>query len=85
MKFDDKYFELIGWIGFILIVSAYLFITIKFLVATATAYHLMNLTGALCMVINAWHKSAKPLFWLNVVWSLVAMIGLMQISFPIVG
>jgi hypothetical protein len=32
------------------------------------------------MVINAGHKEAKPLFWLNVVWSLVAILGLMQLK-----
>jgi hypothetical protein len=42
-------------------------------------YHLMNLAGALCMAVNARHKEAKPLFWLNVVWSLVAVIGLIQL------
>jgi hypothetical protein len=76
----DIHFERIGWIGFILIVSAYLFVTIKFLDVSSAAYHLMNLAGALCMVINAGHKEAKPLFWLNVVWSLVAILGLMQLK-----
>ena len=74
----DKHFEKIGWIGFILIVSAYLFITIKYLDVSSAAYHLMNLAGALCMTVNAGHKKARPLFWLNVVWALVAIIGLMQ-------
>jgi hypothetical protein len=63
----DKHFERIGWIGFILIVSAYLFITIKFLTVSSAVYHSMNLAGALCMVVNARHKNAKPLFWLYVV------------------
>jgi hypothetical protein len=76
----DKRFETIGWIGFILIVGAYLLITIKLLGINSSVYHLMNLTGALCMAINARHKKAKPLFWLNVVWSLVAIIGLMQLN-----
>jgi hypothetical protein len=76
----DKHFEHLGWIGFILIVGAYFFVTIKFLDVSSTVYHLMNLTGALCMTVNARHKDARPLFWLNVVWSLVAIIGLMQIN-----
>ena len=46
----DKHFEQIGWLGFILIVSAYLFVTIKFLDVSSSVYHLMNLAGALCMV-----------------------------------
>lgn len=76
----DKRFEQVGWIGFILIVSAYLLITIKYLDASSKVYHLMNLSGALCMVANARHNHAKPLFWLNVVWSLVAVIGLLQVN-----
>ncbi len=75
-----RHFEQTGWVGFILIVSEYLFVTIRFLDVSSSMYHLMNLSGALCMVINAKHKEAKPLFWLNIVWSLVAVIGLIQIN-----
>jgi hypothetical protein len=74
----EKHFEQIGWIGFVLIVGAYLFVTIKFLDVPSPVYHLMNLAGALCMVVNAGHKEARPLFWLNVVWSLIAVIGLIH-------
>ena len=74
----NKHFEQIGWVGFTLIIGAYLFVTLKLLDVSSTTYHLMNLSGALCMVVNAKHKEAKPLFWLNVVWSLIAVIGLIQ-------
>jgi hypothetical protein len=74
-----KRIDQIGWIGFILIVSAYLFVTIKLVVVSSAAYHLMNLFGALCMVLNARHKGATPLLWLNIVWALVAIIGLTQL------
>jgi hypothetical protein len=80
MTNNDKYFELIGWAGFILIVSAYLFITIKWVEVSSVHYHLMNFTGALCMVVNARHKGARPLLWLNIVWSLVAIVGLLQLK-----
>lgn len=80
MIMTDKYFERIGWIGFILIVSAYLFVTLRLLDVSSTGYHLMNLSGALCMVVNAGHNKARPLFWLNVVWSLIAVIGLIRVG-----
>jgi hypothetical protein len=76
----DKHLELIGWLGFVLIVSAYLFVTIKLVEVSSATYHLMNLAGALCMVVNARHNEAKPLFWLNVVWALVAILGLLQLG-----
>lgn len=78
----NQHFEKIGWVGFILIVSAYLFVTIKFLEVSSAAYHLMNLIGALCMVVNARHNRAKPLLWLNIIWSLVAVAGLLQLDKP---
>lgn len=81
MTITNKHFERIGWIGFILIISAYLFVTIKFLDASSIIYHLINLVGALCLAINAKHKEAKPLLWLNIVWALVAIIGLMHLTF----
>ena len=79
-QIGDKHFELIGWIGFVLIISAYLFVTIKLVAVSSAVYHLINLTGALCMVANARHNRAKPLFWLNIVWALVAIIGLLQLG-----
>jgi hypothetical protein len=73
-----KYFERIGWLGFVLIVSAYLFLTTRLLEPDAIAYHVMNLCGALCMAANAKHSGAKPLLWLNVVWAMVALLGLVR-------
>jgi hypothetical protein len=78
MRFS-KHYEQIGWIGFVLIISAYLFVTIKLVEVSSPTYHLMNLSGALCMVANAKCNKAKPLFWLNIVWALVAIMGLFQL------
>jgi hypothetical protein len=82
MPHNGKHFELIGWLGFILIVSAYLLITIKLVEVSSAPYHLMNLIGALCMVANAKHKGARPLLWLNIVWALVAIVGLLKFDKP---
>jgi hypothetical protein len=82
MLINDRHTELIGWIGFILIVSGYLFVTIKLVEVSSSSYHLMNLVGALCLVANARHNRARPLFWLNIVWSLVAIMGLLQVGKP---
>ncbi len=79
MRINEKRFDQIGWLGFIFIVSAYLFVTIKLLEINSSSYHLMNLVGALCMVANAKYKGARPLFWLNIVWALIAIIGLLQL------
>jgi hypothetical protein len=80
MLHNDQYFERIGWVGFVLIVAAYLCVTIKLVEVSSATYHLMNFVGALCMVVNAKHKGARPLLWLNIVWALVAVVGLLQLG-----
>jgi hypothetical protein len=76
----NKHIELIGWLGFILIISAYLFVTIELVAVSSIGYHLLNLVGALCLVANAKHNRARPLFWLNIVWCGVAIVGLLQLG-----
>lgn len=80
MLHNDQHFERIGWVGFVLIVAAYLCVTIKLVEVSSATYHLMNFVGALCMVVNAKHKGARPLLWLNIVWALVAVVGLLQLG-----
>lgn len=72
-------YEKIGWLGFILIVSAYLMVTIRIVAVNSANYHLLNFFGAICLVANAKHSKAWPLFWLNIVWCIVALIGLLQL------
>lgn len=79
MTLTDKHYEIIGWLGFILIVSAYFFLTFKTLDIDSNIYHGMNLAGATFMAINARQKKSRPLFSLNFVWALIALFGLIQI------
>ena len=74
----NKHIEYIGWLGFILIIAAYLSITLQFLDTHTPIYHTLNLIGALCMVINAKYKNSKPLLCLNAVWALIALFGLFK-------
>lgn len=75
----NKHYEKIGWLGFILIVSAYLMVTIKLVNVDSVNYHLLNFFGAIFLVANAKYNKAWPLFWLNIVWCIVALIGLLQL------
>jgi len=71
-----SYFDWIGWVGLVFIVGAYLLLTVSFIHSTALLYHAMNLVGSSCMALNAKHSGSKPLFWLNVIWASVALIGI---------
>ena len=72
----EKYFDRLGWIGFVLIVSAYLFLTIEVVNSDSIEYHLANFVGAACMCANAYHRKSNPLLWLNIVWFAVSIVGI---------
>jgi len=74
----DLIVEVIGWIGMILILLAYLLITIKKLDSQSRTYHGMNLFGSILVGINAFVNRAYPSTASNVLWVIVAIYGLIQ-------
>lgn len=67
--------EIIGWIGMVLLLSAYLFLTLKKLQADRWAYQLMNLTGGICIAINSFYNEAYPPAVLNFIWFIIGVGG----------
>ncbi len=68
--------DAIGWYGVLAILSAYALTSFGFLAPSNLWYRLLNLTGALGIVVEAWSKrDAQPAF-LNFVWALVALFAL---------
>lgn len=69
----------IGWYGVIAILLAYALLTFRVLVPENTLYLLLNLTGAAAIAYEAWSKRDKQPMVLNIVWALVAVIGLIRL------
>lgn len=71
--------ELLGWYGVVAILAAY-FLNIFNLLSTSSIYYsILNLTGALGIVIDAWKQKDYQPMVLNVVWGLVALIALLRV------
>ena len=70
--------EVIGWIGTILILSAYFLLTGKKLNEASKVYHGMNLFGGISIVVNALINGAYPPATLNIVWSVIAAYGIVK-------
>jgi hypothetical protein len=68
--------EVIGWTGMALVLSAYLLVTSNKLPSGSRIYQIMNLVGAVGLIINGYVNGAYPSAGLNVGWSLVAVYGL---------
>ena len=69
--------EVIGWSAAVLILTAYILLSLGKLAARGYIYQWMNVIGAVGFIINSGYNGAIPSAVLNIVW---AGIGLFTIS-----
>ena len=65
--------EIIGWLGMALILIAYWLISSRRIEAKSVFYQMLNLGGAVGIVINAFYHKAFPSLALNTIWALIAL------------
>jgi hypothetical protein len=71
--------EVVGWLGALLILLAYLLLSAGKLTGQSLVYQGMNIVGAAGFVINgSWHR-AIPSAALNVLWLLIGAIATWRI------
>lgn len=70
--------ETIGWIGGVEVLVAYWLVSANKVKGTNVYYQVLNLTGAVFLIINTIYKEAYPSTLVNVVWVVIAVIGLLQ-------
>lgn len=71
-------YEIIGWIGTSAILLAYLLVSTGKLKSDSKKYQLLNLFGAIGIIINSGIHGAIPSVGLNIVWLLIAFYGLVK-------
>jgi hypothetical protein len=67
--------EIAGWAGALLILFAYLLLSMGKLTGQSLTYQVMNIVGAAGFVINGWWHGALPSAALNVLWLLIGAIA----------
>jgi hypothetical protein len=72
-------YEIVGWGGTLAILAAYLLVSTKKLSPDSKEYQLLNLVGAVGIIINSGVHGAIPSVGLNVVWLLIAIYGLVKV------
>ncbi len=70
--------DVIGWTGTVLVLLAYLLITSRRLGGESRLYQIMNLVGAIGLVINGFVYGAYPSVGLNTAWGFIALYGLFK-------
>ncbi len=72
-------YDIIGWIGMVLIVTAYLLLSFD-KINNGKTYQLLNLFGSIFMAIGLFPKNAWFSFSLQVIWLLIAVISLVELK-----
>jgi hypothetical protein len=79
MQKNNLAVEIVGWYGAVAILVAYALINFGVIQTTSLIYIMLNLTGSLGIVLNAFTKKSYPPAALNLIWMLIAMFGLIQV------
>ena len=71
---------MVGWGGALLILVAYLLLSMGRLTGQSAAYQWMNVFGAAGFIVNGWWHGALPSTALNVVWMAIGAVALWRIA-----
>lgn len=71
--------EVVGWVGALLILGAYILLSTGRLDGRSRAYQWMNVVGAAGFVANSGWNGAMPSAVLNVVWMGIGFLTLWQV------
>lgn len=69
--------EILGWLGAFFYILAYLLLTVGILKSEGFIYHLLNVLGAVGLIINAIHFNDKPNVVVNLVWLIIGVLALL--------
>ncbi len=71
--------DILGWIGAIGLLAAYVLISAKKVEGDSTSYQLLNLVGSFFLILNTLYYGAYPSSFLNLFWIAVALYALRKV------
>ena len=71
--------EILGWSGALLILLAYILLSMGRLTGQSAVYQWMNVVGAAGFIVNGWWHGALPSASLNVIWVMIGVLALWRI------
>ena len=71
--------ETLGWYGVVAVVGAYALLSLGILSSNSLTFQVLNLTGAIGIVIDAIDdKNTQPAV-LNIIWAIIAIVAIVKI------
>jgi len=74
-----KLTEIVGWYGVVAIVGSYTLISFGLVSAQSLPYQLINLSGALAIMFEAYKKRDVQPVVLNIIWALIAVVAILRL------
>ncbi len=71
--------EIVGWTGAVLVLAAYILVSMGKLSGSSPAFQWMNVIGSAFFVLNTWWHGAIPSMVLNIIWSGVGLFALWRL------
>jgi membrane-associated HD superfamily phosphohydrolase len=81
MNLDYGWFDLIGNVGVLLMVVAYLLLQLEKLSSSAISYLLLNAVGAVLVIISLLFRFNLSAFFMEVFWLMISLYGLTKTLF----
>ncbi len=69
---------IIGWVGVVAVLLAYMLNSFGVLQTNQPLYFALNLVGSLTLLIEAYIHHDIPPVLLNIIWAIIAMVGLVR-------
>ncbi|HKC04676.1 MAG TPA: hypothetical protein VKC54_02290 [Patescibacteria group bacterium] len=70
--------EIIGWVGTLVVVAAYLLLSMHKISSDSKGYQYMNLFGAIAIRVNSLTHKAYPSVATNIIWGAIAIYALFR-------
>ncbi|MFL5730769.1 MAG: hypothetical protein ACJ75J_14875 [Cytophagaceae bacterium] len=78
MEFGLSFIDILGWIGAIAVLAAYLLVSSNKIDGKSVTFQILNLAGAGLLIINTVALKAYPSAFVNVIWSGIAIYFLVK-------
>ena len=76
MTTERLFVEIVGWTGAVLILAAYVLLSLDRIAARSVTYQLLIIIGAAGFIVNGVANHAMPSATLNVIWMAIGVFAL---------
>ncbi len=76
----NLFIDILGWVGSVEVIAAYGLNSYQKIKSDSLSFQLLNLTGAIFLIINSIYKEAYPFTFINTVWSIIAIAAIIGMT-----